>query len=86
MPHIIKSCDNCQESYICFMVKQSVWNEVFRRYDCARLCLSCFETRLKRKITAEDLMTREEIFEVATRCNDFYRAALTPIEFEEVVK
>jgi hypothetical protein len=84
MPHIIKSCDNCQESYICFMVKQSIWKTVFERYDCARVCLSCFEQRLGRKLTAADLMTREEIFEVATRCNDFYREALTLIEMEEV--
>lgn len=79
MPHIIKSCDECMESYICFMVKQELWTQAFKRYDCARLCLPCFEARIGRKITVDDLMTREEIFEVATRCNDFYRAALTPL-------
>lgn len=79
MPHVIKSCGDCQQSYICFMVKRELWTKFFNRYDCARICLSCFEKRLGRAVTVEDLMTREEIFEVATRCNDFYRAALTPL-------
>jgi hypothetical protein len=67
------------------MVKQALWKSVFaNRYDCARVCKMCFETRLGRELTVDDLMTREEIFEVATRCNDYYRAALTPIVVEEV--
>lgn len=80
MPHIIKSCDNCQESYICFMVKQVVWKQVFpERYDAARVCKICFETRLGRELTVDDLMTREEILEIATHCNDYYREALRPL-------
>lgn len=79
MPHVIKACDICQEPYICFMVKKELWQQIFKRYDCARVCLNCFEKRLGRKLTHKDLMTAVEIFEVASRCNDFYREALRPL-------
>jgi len=79
LPHVIKACDDCRQSYICFIVKKPIWTSLFERYDQARVCMPCFEKRLGRRLTHRDLASEMEIFEMAVRCNDFYRAALTPL-------
>lgn len=49
-------CDECQQKWFAYMLKDEVWLDVYNDFYSGDCCLPCFEDQLGRDLTYDDFM------------------------------